>query len=622
VDRLGAILCGLVVAAMLALPPGLSAAGPRLPPAGAPQDDGGSEAGVEQLIRNAHAMLEIGHYHPVEVGLETALRYVPERVDVMLLLAEALHRDTRQQRALDVLERALAREPENVPALVAQTRVLIALGQFDEARRSLAALTELDAGNPWIAPLRGFLALADGSPDRCLELTRASVPAPDAESFRASARSVCLILVRPQDLGPYLQSESESGLRPVELLRRYGGGLHLGEDLETALQTLPEELAGRPWTAQMELASADLRGDRTARRAALETLIAVQPKVADWKLDLARDSFNARRYQECVDQLKTWFADTEMPYPAVLLAGQALRALERCDEAIAFLEAYLKTDPWNALGGTALADCLALEDRPEEAEARYRQVLEVAPGHRPAVMGLASQMRKTGRLDDARQLLERFQAAEKRARQSERSTRFLRLATSALSAERWDEAERSALQALEADPEMLDAHAVIAIAALKRGDRAAARASLRRILEIDPDNERVRVDLASLARADGEVNEALALLEEHLDRYPGSVPAVVELATLYREAGTIGSVLPRARRALETRPDSAPLHALMGEALYSLDRHAQALEHALRAAELDPGREAWQRVLMLAELTGDAAASDRARAELARLGPE
>jgi tetratricopeptide (TPR) repeat protein len=607
------------MAATLALAP-IASASPSPPPVAAPQESPGADTGAEQVIRNARAMLEIGHYDPVQVGLTTLLRYVPDRVDVMLLLAEAFHRDVQHQPALELLARALALEPENVPALAARTRVLIALGQFDDARRSIAALTELEADHPWIAPLHGYLALADGSPERCLESTRASAPLPAAESFRASTRSVCLMLARPRDLGPYLQSESGLGARPVELLRRYGHALHAGEELDAALRTLPDELAGHPWTAQMRLASAELRGDRPGRRAALEALIAAQPGVVDWKVDLARADFDARRYQECVDQLQGWFANTAMPYPAVLLAGQALRALERCEEAIAFLEIYLKTDPWSALGGTALADCLALEDRHEQAESRYRKVLEAAPGHRPAVMGLASQMRKRGRLADARQLLESFQVAERRAEQSARSTRFLRLAASALGAERWDEAERSALQAIDLDPGLIDAHAVIAIVAVKRGDPAAARASFRRILEIEPDHPRVRIELATLARSEGDTDAAISLLEEHLDRHPGAVAAVVELATLYRETGAIEGVLPRARRALELRPGTAQLHALMAEALYSSGQHAQALEHALRAAEIDPGREGWQRALMLAELAGDDAASDRARAELARLG--
>jgi predicted Zn-dependent protease len=576
-------------------------------------------SGLEELLERSRAAIEAGHYHPVQVALSQALRQRPEEPRLALLLVEALHRDGQAAAALPLAESLVDARP-GPAALSAHLRVLLSLGYTDRAQAVLERLRALEDGGGWSAVLGALLGLASGSAERCVAGTAAAATDPDAEQLRAELRGLCLLLDGPEALAVYLSAGATQARRPATLLTRYASGLGSAPALAEALAVLPPELHADPWVWQVRMGVAELRGDRPARDAALRALREAQPEAPEWKVRLARDDFESYRYDECVDQLRTWFATEPMPYPAALMAGRALASLERCDEAVPMLDAYLATDPLNPDGNAALGDCLARLENAEAAEAAYRRALELRPAHRAAVVGLASLLRRGGRDAEARALLGEFESAQREARRRQRPVRALRLARAAAEEQRWEEAERYAREAVALDPQRVDAHAMLATAALQRGDRAGARGALARILEVEPENRRIRSDLAALARADGDRERAQALLEEQLARFPASGDALESLVALDRERGELERALARVRSVSEARPRDPLAARLEAELLHDLERFEEGLAAALRAVELAPGEAAlWQRLLVLAEKAGDAEAARRARAELERL---
>jgi DNA-binding winged helix-turn-helix (wHTH) protein/Tfp pilus assembly protein PilF len=176
--------------------------------------------------------------------------------------------------------------------------------------------------------------------------------------------------------------------------------------------------------------------------------------------------------------------------------------------------------------------------------------------------------------------------------------------------------------ALEEAPEFAPAHAALGDAWLYRYDLPRAEAlahaeeSARRALELDP----------GLARAHALLSAPLLFLrldweaaEEHVERAleldPENVEALFMKAVLRSARGRHDEGIAAARRALELDPGHLP-DVSLGWFYFFARRYDQAIEEAERIVALEPTDEPSHRVLFLAALEkGD---QERARQELER----
>ena len=314
--------------------------------------------------------------------------------------------------------------------------------------------------------------------------------------------------------------------RFTERYLRFVDGLpRIGE----AVANLPAPLAAESWVLRLRLGLSRVAGHEVDRRSILESLIEREPEQGDWIVALAELDFRQQRFGACVARLRSGFADRPMPYPAALLAGRALERTGECDLGTPLLEQYLATDPTNPEGNTALARCYLAQDRAADAEQRLLRALAAAPDFSPAVVALARLLRETGRGGEATQLASEYRDIKRRSELRERALRSLRQAERALAAERWVEASGRAREAIEVEPRLGAAHAIVATASLKLGDDPAARAAFERVVALDPGNAGARLELARLLASGGEVAAAITVLEQTI-AIPSADPAAVERA--------------------------------------------------------------------------------------------
>jgi Flp pilus assembly protein TadD len=234
-----------------------------------------------------------------------------------------------------------------------------------------------------------------------------------------------------------------------------------------------------------------------------------------------------------------------------------------------------------------------------------------------AAMALSKLLRSQQRTAEAREVLEDYQRAKRRSDARARVERALSIAKEAFGQEHWSEAILHARRALETEPDLAEAHAIIGAASLRAGDGQAARVAFERVLVLDPDHGSARVHLARILESEGDYAGARALLEEHTDLHPGHVPALFALCSLYQRQGDLARAEDRIRTALELKPHNEALLVMLREALAGLGRSAEALDVALQLATLYPtSAKHWSRVESLALLVGDQAALATARARL------
>jgi tetratricopeptide (TPR) repeat protein len=185
----------------------------------------------------------------------------------------------------------------------------------------------------------------------------------------------------------------------------------------------------------------------------------------------------------------------------------------------------------------------------QEAEWRYRQVLEAAPSHADAWYLLGAACQVQGKVDAA---IECYQ------------------------------------QALRIRPDNADVHSNLGVAYKEQGRLADAVASCREALRLNPSFPEAHNHLGLALADQGQVDEAAKCYREALRLQPDFAEAHYNLGKVLQEQGKLDEAVACYRRALDLRPQYADAHNNLGAALSSqglLDEAALCLRRALA---LDP----------------------------------
>lgn len=126
---------------------------------------------------------------------------------------------------------------------------------------------------------------------------------------------------------------------------------------------------------------------------------------------------------------------------------------------------------------------------------------------------------------------------------------------------------------------------------LLAGMAGEAEKYLRRAIEIEPRNSSARLALARIALANSPLGreEALAEIDRILQQEPDSAGALGLRSYIERNLDwNWPTAVETASRAVALLPGDASLHNLAGQALFSMGRHSEAVEHFKEAVLRDP----------------------------------
>jgi tetratricopeptide (TPR) repeat protein len=430
------------------------------------------ERSYRDLVRGRIALAE-GRNQEALDALEAALLRWPDNVRGRMMAGQAAERLGRPSEAIDHYVNATRGDPAATDAALAAARLLYATGEFRKAvELARKHVKKRDAGSVDALRIAVRSATALGEFDDARESAANMAKLPDGRvpalveqagvERRARGRAAALALIDQSDLDLTEPAHAE------------------------ALRSAVDDLValGRPEEATMRL-------DRA---------LAAHPDQAEWHelravvLIVLGRSAEARASAERALELEPGRG------PALGVLGRVAQSEARTDEALELFDRAAAADNPDPAADLLAAQLLIEQGRDEEGEQRLRDVVGRQPQNAYAANELAWRLAQRGdELAYALELAERAAGLDPRA-------------------------------------EILD---TLGWAQLQSGDAASAVATFERVLAQQPGSASVRYRYAMALEAQGRKDEARAALETVLagGPFPEVEAARAQLATLEAERG-------------------------------------------------------------------------------------
>jgi tetratricopeptide (TPR) repeat protein len=244
----------------------------------------------------------------------------------------------------------------------------------------------------------------------------------------------------------------------------------------------------------------------------------------------------------------------------------ALYKAARIGDAAVELEALLKTRPDHPTAPLLLADCrLQLGDW-QRVIALLDPLLERDPENQAILYMIGTALMRDRQHERGQRVLDRI------LRRGDSGEAHLVLAIASREASDDLAAEKELRRALELNPQLPTANAILAEVLVKMGDAPGAVAALRRELAGNPNHFDSHALLALLLRQDSQYEEARQHVQKALELRPGDPGALYQLALVQLSTGE----LEPARRTLEPLVRDSPgfteAHVSLAMVYYRLGR--------------------------------------------------
>lgn len=444
----------------------------------------------------AFALDARGDLEPAARKYRAVLESPPNRVTVLLRLADVEHRLGRPAAAEALWREALALDPRQPAAHYGLGRLALAGGEAAAAAAALERAVELA---PAAGRVHHALALARrdlGDSDRAgFHLERANETPPPIDDPLVQGLAV-------------LPSGSRATLQRGLLAVRAGALDDAVRLLERATEEDPANLA-----AHRNLALALIDAGRPEQAiAALQALARLDPADAWTQLELGR-LFAARgRFDRSLAHLERAVELAPRHKQARVELGLALARSGRPREALRQFETALDIDPFFTEVHNHQAVVLAAMGRPDEGARLLRQRLTTAPGDGAAARALSRILRQRQRFDEARRVLE---AALATAPADPREEAALRLESGRLLAlgNQPARALSELNRARRLAPELFEAAFLAGLVYAELGRLDDAGAAYAEALEARPGFGPARLALAEVQARRGRCDEAVGTIE-------------------------------------------------------------------------------------------------------------
>jgi len=495
---------------------------------------------------------------------------------------------------------------------------------------------------------RARLALRSGDPDSALEPLREAVgevPVGDAGLRTTSdERARALVLLGEvhetrgrlsQALDAYQAANDLGTTNPDALLG--AGRMFLSQDRETEALARFESVLGREDSAEvisstgrsardeatLGAARAHMRsgGDQEARAslAALAESRPNDPEVRLWfgraEEALGHSDGAELEYRECIRITPTSF-DGYVALATLYASG------ERASDARAVLDDARAHVPESASMRRQLGDLEMQRGALDAAITEYRRALELDGRDTPSLFGLATSLRRLGRLDAASAEFERLAALDAgypglalerglvfEARgDARRAVQFytraleerpdapdliLRLGAAEVSAGNLEHAEELLARVQAAMPQSAEAEFFLGRIAFARGNVPDALSHLERAVTLDGTRAEFRLYAGWAALESGNLGRALERIQQALERDATLGDAYWLRGQVRLRTGAVQDALADFQQALTLKPGRFEAHAGMGECYDQLRQLSNAIAAYQRALAADATRGEW-----------------------------
>ena len=220
-----------------------------------------------------------------------------------------------------------------------------------------------------------------------------------------------------------------------------------------------------------------------------------------------------------------------------------------------------------------------------EAQALYRRVLEIEPGHADGLHLMGVLAFQVGRADIAADMIGRAISVDGQIARYHQS-----LGTALAARNRPAEAAASFRRALALDPELVDAHNALGNALGALGRHREAAESYRQALTLAPDVAGLHNNLGNALAAAGRLEEAVDGYRRALALDPGYADAENNLGNTLSGLVRLADAAACYQRVLTARPDHVEAHNNLGTVFRDLGRFDEAAACFERCLALAPGK--------------------------------
>lgn len=272
------------------------------------------------------------------------------------------------------------------------------------------------------------------------------------------------------------------------------------------------------------------------------------------------------------------------------------------DRAVESYQLAISADGANANAHLGLARALARQNKPDEALAAYRRVIELKPDEAAAYGEAAKLLQVRGDTEAALALAEDLKQSD--------HERGVILQTAVLrDAGRSADAVAAAREAAEARPDSETLWVNLGMALLAANQPADAETALRRVLDqVEPASTPARVLLVDAYKAQGKVAAMITELERLAQDRPDDRGAQLALALSYLETGRVDDAERIANTIAQNDPESGWANYVAGLCRLQRGNAPEAVELLEKAEQALPGHPAIASALARAKAGGAPAA--------------
>jgi len=580
--------------------------------------------------------------------LDETIKIAPDSSAAWNLRAQLAHLSGNLPAALADYTKAVALDPGNVDALVAQAGLLLDLGRLEETDAALAKLQQVSPREPRAAYLRAVVASRRGDTDAVRRQLTDVVGLLDPVPKEVVGRYPQLLLLgglshyglgnmekASQYLAIYLQLNPKHPgasklLASIYIDRRDPArAINLLEPVEPLAPNDPQLLS--------LLAAANMAQRRYTQAAAyLEKAVKVSGGTPDLRADFGVSLIGSGQAELGFDQLRQAFAkDPGQAHAGIALAtlylkrDQAKKAVEVIDAVVrrypksvdaANLQGVAHVAAGDRAGGRAAYErALALnpayhgarlnlarldlaEGKPDAARARLSEIVKIAPNNPDAMIELARLEEQTGHPAEAVALLEKV-----RALPAQRLRAGIYLVDLLLRQRNTERALIVAKEVVSRAPNDFSALHALSRTEIAAGDSRSARQTLSRMAPLASFDPTMNVALAGLQLAAGDRESAAYSLDKVLKSNPDSLPALVLLTEMEIGSGDYVKAEQHARRLAERFPARGLGARLMGDLAAARGQTAAAITNYRAALAKEDSPDTAIRVYRTLVLAGDPA---------------
>jgi Tfp pilus assembly protein PilF len=263
--------------------------------------------------------------------------------------------------------------------------------------------------------------------------------------------------------------------------------------------------------------------------------------------------------------------------------AQALMNSGHAREGLDLLARMVHDSPNNPYLHFQRGFALLKQERYAEAEAAYRQAIELKPDYALAYNNLGKVLHDQGRVDEA---IAEYQKAIQL--DPKIAMAHANLGGALYNKGRVDEAMTECQKALELDPKNAIAHNNLGLVLERKGRWDEGIAEYQQAIKLDPKFAIAHNNLGNSLKSKGQVDEAIAEYQKALELDPKYAHAHSNLGIALVNKGRMDEAIAEFQAALEMDPKNAKTHNGLGAALRNKGRMDEAIASCKKAIELDP----------------------------------